>query len=188
MKKITLDHVAVIVTSLIALVSFKSKTSNQVLDTFRVGDVVYSVLKIDDFKKEHAGDWMVLGGDPLPNDQTLSSRYLIKYKIAKHADGRVLLPDARGVFIRGMNLGREVQYGDAEGDREIGKPQADAVGPHKHQQSTTASIDPNGTTSSVADRSRGESIKDPKLFTLNNEGNETRPRNITLYVYIKTND
>ena len=106
--------------------------------------------------------------------------------------GIVRLPDARGVFIRSMNLGRESGSGDPEGNREVGDFQADAFQGHKHfnqrigvykgEESPNNPhqryvINPHPANESAGNYNAG--YGKPRI------SNETRPRDIVLYTYIK---
>ena len=157
---------------------------------FQIGDVVFSVLPIDQFQGKHAGTWMYLNGDSYSGTGLAG---LVNFQDE-------LLPDARGVFIRGMNNmrgSRKVSEGDQEGDRLIGSPQKDSVQDHHHEYLSVNSraLSLGGADFVVSDvlvysSTLGTSNVDGRgLNPVNLRINaETRPKNIALYVYIKVSE
>lgn len=87
------------------------------------------------------------------------------------------LPDLRGYFIRGLDLGRGVDPG-----RTLGSNQADMVGPHTH---TVTFYDPDDNPPNYI--GGATDMDDPDTVeTAENSGTETRPKNIALTPIIKT--
>jgi len=149
------------------------------MDTYNgfVGDIKYSILEPKIFKKLHSG-WELLMGQNLSVDTALAQLGVTK------------LPDARGVFLRGLNVsdefGKHNENGDPEIDRSVGSYQPDDFKSHNHLQATTASVIAGGPTSTMAGVSRGGAIQDV-ISTAYTGSKETRPRNIALYIYVKVN-
>lgn len=144
-------------------------TSSPTLDTYRVGDIVYSALKPEDFKKEHGDGWLLMKGDTI-KDSRLSTDYHIS-----------ILPDACGRFLRGMNYNGHGD--DPQKERTVMSYQADEF--KKHQHNTSAQFKAYGAPGC------GDCGACPEYgSTPSGEagGDETRPKNIALYVYIKVND
>lgn len=137
-----------------------------ILDTHRVGDIVYSILKPEDFRKEHGGGWVLMQGDTV-RDSRLSKDY-----------GISIVPNTCGRFIRGMNYNGK---GDDPETRTVGSFQDDAFERHSHHGAVGelhGGLDGGGSGSIVVRR-------DPTSET---GGDETRPKNVAFYTYIKIND
>lgn len=162
---------------------------------YGVGDVVYSVLPPELFAEAHAGQWVLANGGTL-SDSTDLYRFLqdrSRLDLLENAEGAVTVPDARGVFVRGMNLGRDAASGDPEGDRAVGTFQGDMIGSHTHRYAIShdrvgdpdGSDDTSGGTGPGDSYWRGNKNPDFNANTAPTGGAETRPRNVTLYTYIK---
>lgn len=144
-----------------------------------LGDIKYSILEPDKFNEQHDGQWVIMEGQSIEgSDLNLLS-------------GVTILPDARGMFFRSMNLGRE--DGDQEAGRLVGSFQGDRLHSHKHKISPCGHA--NGSNALLAqawvgspepncnERSRNVS----ENFEVIKDDSETRPKNIALYTYIKVN-
>lgn len=164
----------------------KKKTKSKLIaDLGSLGDVKYSVLKLEEFVKLNGKGWVLMDGQSIEN----SKLYRLTGGDLKNS------PDARGVFIRGMNLGRSTDTGDANGDRNVGMFQSDEFKQHSH--SASGYITGNITGSNGTRDCDGGNQKfncDPGFPDRNvsvsiqaNGGIETRPRNISIYTYIKIN-
>jgi hypothetical protein len=147
-----------------------------VIDHFKVGDVVYSVLDEAKFTQLHGSGWVMLDGRSIPANKDLRKTF-----------GWTSVPDGRGVFIRSMNDGRDKSSGapDAPGNRPIGSYQKDAIKKHNHPMPWF--------TGRPGSYGNGGPLKIGDAITrtsLNDDGNEfeTRPRNIALYIYIKIHE
>lgn len=169
-----------------------------------LGDVVYSILPPELFELNHSGKWSLLNGNELQNSTGLY-RFLEKHgrtdllkDTEGSAQGTLNLPDARGVFIRGANLNRPPAEGDPSGDsRNIGSYQSDQAGKHSHK------IEIPGAGHRAGKHKGNKSFQAPfredsggnklSAFPSNTAGGnpedaadtESRPKNITLYTYIK---
>lgn len=160
-----------------------------------VGAVIHSILPPDLMDRQYPGEWALLDGKPLAESTALYSflNQEARLDLLSRRDSLVnLLPDARGVFIRGMNIGKDGAIGDVDGDRALGSYQVDAFQGHRHFNSPTvlttfSQQSPNnphqrntvtGTTDNTAGSVDG-GYGAPRLSS------ETRPRNITLYTYVK---
>lgn len=95
------------------------------------------------------------------------------------------LPDQRGEFMRGADLGRGVDAG-----RTIGSKQADSFRAHNHPINTTSSTtntsvngDPARGSIPGSQNSRGGLGEDMSIAMTG--GTETRPRNVASVCYIK---
>ncbi len=162
-----------------------------------LGDVKFSLLPPKIFKKRHGEGWELLQGQ---NIQGMLLAQLI---------GLNRLPDGRGMFIRAMNESRTGELADGDGNRQIGSVQKGSIGKHKHpihDAGHSHSIHKDGLVLGQG----GADIRTPKglnagggyygntgyssfgihtahanISILENDGIETRPNNIALYLYVK---
>ena len=151
-----------------------------------VGDIKYSILEPEKFIKENGSGW-VLMDDKIPlQNSDLKNRY-----------GITELPDARGMFIRGLNLKRSDSKMDPfvkennNRERLPGDYQPDDLIRHKHDMNyPLGRIDDwksqswGGVDNQLLVASPGGTHHE----TIEFGGNETRPKNISLYIYIKLNE
>ncbi|MEN2398371.1 hypothetical protein GKZ90_0001165 [Flavobacterium sp. MC2016-06] len=141
-----------------------------------IGDVKYSVLSPDKFKEENGSGW-VLMDDKIPlQNCDLNTKH-----------GISLLPDARGLFIRGLNLKRNDEKADPylrenNIERLVGDYQTDMLKEHTHNYTS-------GKFNQVSGKgSASQFAWDPQEYTSKPTGGvETRPKNIALYIYVKIN-
>ncbi len=177
MKKIV--FIMAIVVSCITLVSFSNLTPPP--NEGKIGDVKYSILEPAKFIVLHGDGWILMDGRNINNSELFRLTTMNT------------CPDARGVFIRGMNQSRNITEGDIDGDRKAGAYQADGVKKHQHGFSDAWFAEVNcghgnelGSHSSDSDNMRCESgdVTDNGIGLLD----ETRPRNIALYTYVKINN
>lgn len=159
------------------------------------GTVVYSVVPPGKISEVLGPGWVLMDGRPLKDSDKL--RQLTQME---------RIPDARGIFLRGMNEGRSDGFEDPSGNRDIlePKPQAHLFSSHKH------SIIDNGHDHVLMVRNVGagtlpevgilyggptHSLGADKLVRKANSnvtvdsfgGAETRPTNIAVYTYVKIN-
>ncbi|QEC75861.1 hypothetical protein [Mucilaginibacter ginsenosidivorax] len=188
---------------IVTIVAFTNKET-QATQPWGVGDVVYSILDSDLFAKTHTGKWVLLDGKPLDKNtqlyKLLDTHNVIN--VLQVVDGYTILPDARGVFIRGINNKRPSLTGDPDGERIVGRYQNDIVGPHSHGWTGEAGyMGGYGYPDNAERRWTEEGLKkDPKFekdryvasaqkdYSISGVGGETRPKNIALYTYIKVSE
>ena len=173
----------------------KTKSENNI----PVGTIVASVLSPKDFLEHYGNNWVVADGSEVGTD----TKY---YKIT----GKRKIPDIRGRFLRGMNLNIEI---DPQKDREVGDHQNDSTkipdslsiseGSHTH----TAEIKNERTTKhahldggSAFWTQKPQHTNESKLFdvtirksgdhahTISGGDSETRPKNTSVYFYIRVDD
>lgn len=159
-----------------------------IIDHFKVGDVVHSVLRPTDFQRLHGTGWMLMNGSTLPINADLR---LFQASLTDPNVKFTSVPDARGVFLRGMNEGRATSTGDAAGDKNIGVYQSDMVGSHSHtsvMRTYTANWVSGGPVPALEAQSPIPSQGRNPVTIGPDGGPETRPRNIALYIYIKVNE
>ena len=99
------------------------------------------------------------------------------------------VPDARGVFVRAMNEGRDKSTGDVDGNRSVGNYQDDQFEKHNHDVSYTNGQFAHSAGGMGIQSNEGHQVQYNYLNISVGErgGNETRPRNVTSYLYIKIN-
>lgn len=145
-----------------------------IIDHFRIGDVVYSVLKPDQFAKLHGAGWV-----PLDSRDIFGSQ-LQQFYPSQLINGRNL-PEGRGVFIRTMNS-QDKAGADPDKNRTVGSFQDDELKSHSHVMTHGAGAGGKGGAIALTMQREWAYGTDPV------GGVETRPKNIALYVYIKIND
>ncbi|WP_139785433.1 hypothetical protein [Chryseobacterium phocaeense] len=163
-----------------------------------VGTIIASVLNYNSFLKannydvEQSGNMQKMIWVPCDGRDVMVSEYGL------YSGGRV--PDLRGVFLRGINdygvafpSTKTVNNMQKNPENKIaGEFQADITGPHSHGWTGTYG---NGNPDGSADRIGGP-VNNPLAYpvqsleghVLSGGGPETRPKNITVYYYIKINN
>lgn len=150
--------------------------------TGAVGDAKYSILAIDDFQELNGDCWVLMEG------QNVSSSTLGTYGINE-------LPDARGYFVRAHDTHDHDDPNRVDLDRSttlpVGSIQLDEFKQHNHNLGSHGLMRTYTLNSSATggfDNTIGEpNIRDLPLQMPNRGGTETRPKNITLYLYIRIN-
>lgn len=152
-----------------------------------LGDVKYSTLNPEKFIQLHGKSWVLMDGRNINNTDL--------FKLTQMS----MLPDARGVFLRSMNVNRDSNEGDSDGDRPLGSYQPDEFKAHKHDvidnghnhglkytlnQGTNVGASGAEATTLGAGYINGHA----NIAESTKGGRETRPRNISLYVYVKVNN
>jgi hypothetical protein len=125
--------------------------------------------------------YLVCDGDGLSE-----SEHPLLYKHLIQANPRLLdsnktlhLPNLQGEFLRGLDLGRGIDAG-----RELGGEQFDSLKSHVHLYYRDYSKfgERSGLT---AAGDGGEKLEDTKPYPTENDGKETRPRNIAVLYLIR---
>ncbi|TRW22565.1 hypothetical protein FMM05_16935 [Flavobacterium zepuense] len=145
-----------------------------------VGSIKQSLLTPETFKITQKGVWVLLDGSEV--DQKSSLFTILKNNaqlniLTKKGD-KYYLPNALGAFIRSSNYsGKGV---DTDANRLAGSFQDDMLKAHSHKFEGAARNDVSG---------RGSNSKyawNPATYSTEPEGGaETRPKNISMYTYIK---
>lgn len=166
----------------------KTENSNEtIMDEGAVGDVKFSILKPELFIEANGNGWVLMKGQSFSDVKP--DPIIYREQEFFNVGGVLQLPDARGVFFRGMNEGREVvdTLGDPNTKRIVGIYQPDLLKDHNH--SYRKYIDHGWKTKYGGDQKLviPEDFEVQPTEGVNNSkgGKETRPRNIALYVYIK---
>jgi hypothetical protein len=138
---------------------------------WKVGDIKQSFLTPAQFIAEHDDTWVLCDGQSV-----VGSDY-------ETITGDTNIPDARGVFLRGINNGVGTGTGNPSGEVAPGTYQTDEYKSHTHTVQAGTYQDFN-----AGDISRGATIGfTTTQDTLASGGAETRPRNISCNIYIKIN-
>jgi hypothetical protein len=160
---------------------FKGSTAQEKISEGKIGDVKYSVLDPAKFIEVNGEGWVLMDGRSIEGSD-LST-----------VSGLKTAYDAQGVFIRGLNLNRDVKTGDPEGkERFLGSYQSDMIINHTHKYISLG----NTLWADNGYSDDGRPIRLPTTLETDNptngnstiSGTETRPRNIALYTYIKINN
>ncbi|MGU9982479.1 hypothetical protein ACJ4V0_20790 [Phreatobacter sp. HK31-P] len=155
-----------------------------------IGTIVQSFLPLEIFLKLQEGNsrWVVADGSKMPDGRL---RELVKreadYFAEFHHDGSIIVPDLRGVFLRGHNQGRADQ-GDPDGEkRKIGSFQSDDLGRHDHWVSKTYPNLPNAPDKDAGRRTLGtvgwDGYEDARTKFAG--GDETRPKNVAVNFFVR---
>jgi microcystin-dependent protein len=156
-----------------------------------VGTIKKSMLTIAEFQAENGASWVLMdGADVIGSDLA----------VLKTGDAITpyLLPDARGQFLRGKDHGATV---NPDGDTALGTVQTDEIKSHKHTAGATLSL-PTGAykygataqnfipyldvTSLYNSGAGGTSARHVNNETVGEA--ESRPKNITVNIFIKINN
>ena len=134
-------------------------------------------------KRAQENIWTLANGDEAPK----GSKYR---RILKKNGMDIHLPDLRGMFLRGAGRNSDKSY-HYKGDysRKGGDKQLDALKKHKHPQPRDVH-DTGGRIAVKAARPRtnyGYGMQPPHETEENDGEDETRPKNIAVYYYIKIN-
>ncbi|MEN2398373.1 hypothetical protein GKZ90_0001175 [Flavobacterium sp. MC2016-06] len=184
-KNLLILAIAVSLTAIMAFSGLDNKSVGA------IGDVKYSVLIPDKFREENGDGWVQMD-DKIPLQ---GSELNIKHGITS-------VPDVRGLFIRSLNGSRNDDKRDMfntenNRDRLVLEYQPDAIKKHTHNLSNKLGFFCGWTTGnqwSGGQRGNPMSANDPECsITIlesgtNLSGDETRPKNISLYTYIKINE
>jgi hypothetical protein len=153
-----------------ALVEYKRRGIEGVL-----GELRESMLTEVQFQAETDSTWVLCDGRSV-----LGSDYAT-------LTGFTVIPDARGMTLRGKNNGRVDGNQDPDGDRALGTYQADALKAHSHDLPQTRA--PGGIvcgTLAVGGGS-GDGCGATQPTALSTGANETRAKNIAVNIFIKIN-
>ncbi len=116
------------------------------------------------------------------------------YDFLNQATTRV--PDLRGVFIRGVNDMGVTDAPNTQAQRlnpdtlQPGDFQDDALEKHRHHTTIryyTGAVHPQNAEAIVNSKTRVNEASNPVLKTTYVGGTETRPKNVTVYYYIRIN-
>ena len=174
-------------------------------DIFSVGEIRTSILPPTDFQELNGTEWVLLDGRPLAVRTALSP-----HLSARSEHGQLLIPDARGRFLRMVNAGvcnhlrhpddpEDHAYNDCmatrdpDGDRLPGNYQADALAKHGHGYNDVYWSEYDGGISvprAIGNCGGCGTDRDNRGFgwdrtTLEIGDVETRPRNVSVNYFLK---
>ena len=164
-----------------------AKIFNQT-DRNPIGMIVSSMLTLVQFQTINGTGWVLADGSTITGT---------KYAAIT---GTSVVPDLRGLHLRGKNNGRVDGNQNPDGEVALGTFQADAYGTHQHNNQARTSYW-NGSTmvASQGQAQNGYGTPVPNTgwvggysafdgLTDARGGNETRMKNITVNMFIKVND
>ena len=139
-----------------------------------VGTIISSMIDPEKIKKYYGNSWVLANGENVP----VNSKYA-------EIMGVTSLPDLRGMFLRGMNAGRNDGREDPEKGRRIGGSQEDSIRKHSHKTyQSAANSHPDGGTFAFGGAPPNRTIN---IASDDFGSHETRPKNVAVYYYIKIN-
>ena len=146
-----------------------------------------SVLSEESFTETHGSGWVLADGREVPGT-----------KYARLVGPRV--PDLRGLFLRGINVGRADAFADPDGERTPGSTQGDTTalpkdsfktdtqGQHNHGNKNVG----NGAGRHLTGRHEGPAFGAPKIppdgshrHEVVGGDSETRSKNAAVFYYIR---
>lgn len=149
---------------------------NYLLDfAIPVGSVMHSMLTTAQFTSQvGVGDWLLADGSSCAGTRYAS------------LTGATTVPDLRGIILRGKNNGRSTSSGNSDGDLSLGTYQADQLQDHFHsvKWAYNAGVDYGGDNNTGMDQN---TTYNSGAANSANVGNETRPRSVTVNIFIRVN-
>lgn len=142
---------------------------------FPVGTIISSSLSPEQMASQFGDKWQLADGSTVDPRSTYTM-----------ITGQSVLPDLRGVFLRGLNLNRNDGMGDPDGsDRTFGSYQKDIFQAHTHAGQFPSNVGYSNLIKGNGDQVvRWEQRTERVSMT---GGAENRPRNVAVYLYIKVN-
>lgn len=146
-----------------------------------IGDIITSILTEAQFQAQRNNGWVLMDGRNVGGSKYATTT------------GNNVIPDARGMFLRGKNNGRADGKQNPDGDVAVGTYQADMYTSHTHIQNAhahpyTAAGAAGGWGSGLeAERPYASNTGATTATNQNSGGNETRSKNITVNYFIKIN-
>lgn len=154
-----------------------------------IGTVIASILQYEEFKALMRGEqWVIANGgeiNPTIGRPLISVIQNNNYYSVLNPGNKACVPDLRGIFLRGMNVGRNNDEGNSDGDIKVGTYQSDDVGPHVH---SAVSGYANSGSADRGDGRHGDGATNtsgPIAGETNRPRRESRPRNVTVNFYIR---
>ena len=144
-----------------------------------VGDVIHSMLTEAQFQSLRGTEWVLADGRSV-----VGSQY-------QTITGYSNIPDLRGQYLRGKNNGRSDGNQNPDGDLGLGTFQDDQFESHTHAIDQTNEYNPNiakGMHTGAGSTEYHPNLTDPTDHCIvNTGGNETRPKSVTVNIFIKIN-
>ncbi len=138
-------------------------------ENISVGEVKQSILTEAQFQSEYGDKWVLMDGRDITGSDLAT------------VTANNTLPDARGQFLRGKNNSRADGQENPDGESAIGLQQTDEFGTHSHAWGGIGRFTPDTGGDTVWKSGSNASA------TTEEGGNETRPKNITINIFIKIN-
>jgi hypothetical protein len=180
MKKIKTILMAVFALSVLSFTFKNSSVFQENLED--IGIIKQSLLKPKQFNDTQKGTWVLLNGQEINKESELFKILESNFdlNILTKKTNKFYLPNASGAFIRSANVNGEGV--DPDVDRLVGSYQADALKKHRH------SFNSHGAGGGYGNVVDGQSKQKIEINTSYFGDKETRPKNISMYTYIKISD
>lgn len=162
-------------------------TDRSAINVVPVGSIVASMLSPSAFRRV-TGDPAVF--DPAKSHwATADDRGQVPGSDYSRATNNASLPDLRGMFLRGLNIGRNDGMQDPEGTGRIaGSYQADAFTRHRHRGFSPSWQQNPRSNVAWARNNHGWNYVGSTADTSEAGQSETRARNIAVYYYVRINN
>jgi hypothetical protein len=156
--------------------------ARELVKTFKpdqpLGTVIQSLLTEAEFQAIHGNNWVLMDGRPV-----IGTDYQL---LDPGNPSRVVIPDARGQFLRGLDPSGSVDPDGAS--RSLGGSQADAFQGHQHENGAIGGSSPGGIASGGGRSLFDTGIAKELANGIPRTSDETRPKNITVNYFIKINN
>ena len=144
-----------------------------------VGTIIHSMLTTTQFASEYGDNWVLADGRAVTGTKYAS------------VTGSSLIPDLRGMFLRGKNNSRTDAKQNPDGELNLGDYVADKLGSHYHNVYTNTGASGGGFISASSAFTDVNSAAAPTPTTYqpmtNTGSNETAPRSVTVNIFIRIN-
>ena len=152
-----------------------------------IGTIVHSMLTQEQFQRVNGTGWVLMDGRCVSShcdDCINDSEY---YKVTRLAH----IPDARGLFLRGHNNNRsDPKHKGNPQNKRLGETQNDQFKSHNHTNNNVVGAQSDrgkGGITSGDSKWGGQTINVLPIISHSGGKDETRPRNLTVNIFIKIN-
>ncbi len=144
-----------------------------------VGSVIHSLLTEAQFQDLTSDDWVLLKGQDVSD-----SEFAV-------ITGITVLPDGRGIFLRGKNNGRADGKQNLQGEQALGAYEADGFRNHSHnlqasyfQETGGPVVHDDGSEFLIINEPITGTVQTPDISKVTVE---TRPKSLTMNIFIRIN-
>lgn len=185
-----------LVAAFIVCIVVVSANSSLAGDIWPVGTIIQSILEENPFQDQMGSEWVLMDGRPVSKSDEISSHL----DGTTDASGNILLPDARGKFLRMIDdrsdAAERAEKGDPEANRILGGYQADIFQGHYHNANARGDTGTGGVGTIIPLNRKlngGGNMVTDGVYTPITDGTngsprygiETRPKNIAVNYFIK---
>lgn len=150
-----------------------------------IGEIVTSILDVEEFERQYGPDWALMDGRELRNKPLIA---FLSTSLKNPETGKTHLPDARGKFLRMNNNNASGEDYDPDDQRSLGSEQSDELKSHSHTQHERRP----GSNCCKEGARWGDIFVNPSndripapIPTEETGGAETRPKNISINYFIR---